>query len=307
MQKESMQHTKAFFHREQVRIAVLDSGLGGLSICAEMERDMTAHLLFKKASLLYFNVWPEQDRGYNSFESAAEKIAVFDRALEGVSALRPDMILIACNTLSALYHRTLFSCNTCTPVIDIVDFGVDMIHANLLATPDTQALILGTRTTVEERVHQQKLVQKGVDASRILAQACHGVATEIEKDPKGAAVEQLIDAYMEEAAPKLNNRHMVYAALCCTHFAYSSDLFKEKLLDRLAVEIVLLNPNTAMSGFFLKNGCPHSFACTEVNVELISKIVLDQETMLSMASAVRNTSVKTAAALLNYTFQPNLF
>ena len=84
---------------------------------------MTAHLLFKKVSLLYFNVWPEQGRGYNSFESATEKIKVFDRALEGVSALRPDMILIACNTLSALYYRTLFSCNTCTPAPNCYSLG----------------------------------------------------------------------------------------------------------------------------------------------------------------------------------------
>jgi len=307
MRKENMKFTGAFFDREQVRIAVLDSGLGGLSICAEMERDLTAHLLFKKASLLYVNVWPEQGRGYNSLENAAERIAVIDRALEGVNAFHPDMILIACNTLSVLYHHTFFSGNTRIPVIDIVDFGVDMIHDRLLSAPDSQVLILGTRTTVEEKVHQQKLVQKGIDARRILAQACHGVATEIEKDPKGAAVEQLIDAYMEEAAPKLNNQNMVYAALCCTHFPYSRNLFKEKLSDRLSVEIVLLNPNMAMSGFLLANGRPHAFADTEVHVELISKIVLDQEKLLSMANAVRNTSEKTAAALLDYTFQPNLF
>ncbi len=307
MQNGNYQNLEMIFSKKNIRIAILDSGLGGLCICAEMERDLTAHLLFKKASLLYFNVWPEQGRGYNSFESAAERIEIFDRALKGVSAFRPDMIMIACNTLSVLYHRTLFSCKTNIPVIDIVDFGVDMIRDRLLETPDSQALILGTRTTIEERVHQQKLVQKGVDASRILAQACHGVATEIEKDPKGAAVAQLIDAYMEEAAPKLNNRNMVYAALCCTHFLYSRDLFKEKLSDRLSVEIVLLNPNKAMSGFFFTHGRPHSFGDTEINVELISKIVLDQEKILSMASAVRNISEKTAAALFDYTFEPNLF
>jgi glutamate racemase len=307
MHIENMKQTEAFFRRERVRIAVLDSGLGGLSICAEMERDLRSHLLFIQVSLIYFNVWPEQGRGYNSLESAAERIEVFDRALESVSAFRPDMILIACNTLSVLYHRTLFSSNTRIPVIDIVDFGVDMIYDRLLSTPGSQVLILGTRTTIEEKVHQQKLVQKGIDARRILAQACHGVATEIEKDPKGAAVAQLIGVYMKEAVPKLDNHNMVYVALCCTHFAYSGDLFKEKLSDRLSAEIALLNPNTAMSGFFLANARPRSFATAEVNVELISKIVLDQEKMRSMADAVRNTSETTAAALLDYRFQPNLF
>ena len=53
--------------QEHVLIAVLDSGLGGLSICAELEAALQVKPLFKRVSLIYFNVWPEQGRGYNSF------------------------------------------------------------------------------------------------------------------------------------------------------------------------------------------------------------------------------------------------
>jgi hypothetical protein len=192
-------------------------------------------------------------------------------------------------------------------VVDIVGFGVDLIYAALKKRPDSQVLILGTRTTVSEKVHQRKLLQKGVDKHRIKGQACHGVATEIEKNPQGVAVETLIDAYMEKAARKLIGRETVLAALCCTHFAYSSDIFHGKLLDRLSGDVVILDPNIEMSGFLFRNEPQHPFSNTDVSVTVISKIDLVQPKITSMAGAVRPTSAKTANALINYTFQPDLF
>jgi len=290
-----------------IRIAVLDSGLGGLSICAELEKGLQAHGRYEDVALYYFNVWPEQDRGYNALESVTERIRVFDRALASVSSFQPDLIMIACNTLSVIYARTPFSRNTTIPVVDIVDFGVDLIHAELEERPGSQVLILGTHTTVSERVHQHKLIQKGVDKHRIKGQACHGVATEIEKDPHGVAVETLIDAYMAEAARKLIGRGTVLAALCCTHFAYSRDIFQDKLLDRLSGEVIILDPNTEMSGFLFRNEPQQPFSNAEVSVAVISKIDLVQPKITSMGDAVRPVSEKTASALVNYTFQPDLF
>ena len=290
-----------------IRIAVLDSGLGGLSICAELEKGLQAHGRHEEVALLYFNVWPEQDRGYNALESVTERIRVFDRALASVSSFQPDLIMIACNTLSVIYDRTPFSRLTTIPVVDIVDFGVDLIYAALKERPDSQVLILGTRTTISEKVHQQKLLQKGVDKHRIKSQACHGVATEIEIDPQGVAVETLIDAYMEEAARTLKGRKTVLAALCCTHFAYSGNIFQTKLLDRLSGEVVILNPNIEMSGFLFRNEPQHPFSNTDVSVTVISKIDLVQPKITSMAGAVRPISEKTANALVNYAFKPDLF
>lgn len=307
MHKEIIKKVEALYECENVRIAVLDSGLGGLSICAELEKKLQARALFKQVTLLYFNVWPEQDRGYNSLESVSERISVFDHALVGVSDHQPDLIMIACNTLSVIYHRTSYSQNTTIPVIDIVDFGVDLIHENLMEKPDSQTLIIGTRTTVSEKAHYQKLVQKGIDTRRIKSQACHGVATEIEKNPQGAAVEKLIDTYMDEAVPRLNNYGTVFVALCCTHFAYSKDIFQNKLLDRLPVEVALLNPNTEMSSFLFRNESVKSISNTEINVNVFSKIDLDQSKIHSMANAVRSTSEKTATALIDYAYQPDLF
>ena len=307
VQKGVDQSVTSLFEQNNIRIAVLDSGLGGLSICAELEKGFQVHGLCEQVALLYFNVWPEQNRGYNFLDSVSERISVFDRALESVSSFQPDLIMIACNTLSVIFDRTFFSRHTIIPVIDIVDFGVNLIHSHMKEDENSQALILGTRTTISEEVHLGKLVHLGIDASRLVTQVCHGVATEIEKDPQGEAVENLIDAYMDEASKKLSSQDRVYGALCCTHFAYSRHFFKDKLLDRLSCEVVILNPNTEMSGYFFKKGALDLFSHTDVSMQVISKIHLDQSKIDSMSNAVRSTSEKTADALVNYAYQPDLF
>jgi glutamate racemase len=191
--------------------------------------------------------------------------------------------------------------------VDIVDFGVNLIYGGLTKKPDSQALILGTRTTISENVHQRRLIQKGVAAHRITTQACHGVATEIEKDPQGEAVAGLIEGYMREAASKIGGRGTVLAALCCTHFSYSGNLFRDKLQERLSVEIGLLDPNSEMSQFMFKAGRVHSFPATDIQVQLVSKIKLEQVKIQSISGVIESISKKTADALVDYTYHPDLF
>lgn len=62
----------------------------------------------------------------------AERVRVFDRALGAMLRFQPDRILIACNTLSALYPKTPFSKHSPVPVTDIIDFGVEQMR---LSTP----------------------------------------------------------------------------------------------------------------------------------------------------------------------------
>ena len=237
----------------------------------------------------------------------SERVRAFDRALEGVHSYSPDLIMIGCNTLSVIYERTPFSVHATIPVVDIVDFGVDLIYDRLTNKPDSQALILGTRTTISENVHQQRLIQRGIAARRIITQACHGVATEIEKAPQGEAVAGLIEGYMREAALKISGRGTVFAGLCCTHFAYSCNIFRDKLRDSLSTDVELLNPNSRMSDFMFSLEMPANFPGEEIKAKVVSKIVLEQAKIRSISGIIRTTSEKMADALVDYTYQPDLF
>ena len=47
---------------------------------------------------------PTLGRGYNDLPDVASRAAVLDKALAAMTAFRPGLILIACNTLSVLYE-----------------------------------------------------------------------------------------------------------------------------------------------------------------------------------------------------------
>jgi len=165
-----------FLEKKEVTILVTDSGLGGISMFAEIARELRKRHLFEKVYLVYFNAWPEQNRGYNRLKNTAERIHVFDNALQGMMRFKPDFIMIACNTLSVLYHHTEFSRSVDIPVVDIVGFGVDMMAECLQTSTNDQAVILGTVTTIESHVHRDHLVQRGIQPEQIISQACDQLA-----------------------------------------------------------------------------------------------------------------------------------
>jgi hypothetical protein len=106
-----------FFRKDKVTIAVTDSGLGGLSILADAVERSKIWKSFQKVDFVYFNALFSNQGGYNTLKSRQEKTAVFDSALSSLEErYDPDIILIGCNTLSAIYNDTIFARRTRTPV-----------------------------------------------------------------------------------------------------------------------------------------------------------------------------------------------
>jgi glutamate racemase len=297
-----------FLKKKEVTILITDSGLGGISICAEIANQLSHRPIFKKANLVYFNAWPEQNRGYNRLNNTAERIHVFDNALQGMMRFKPDFIMIACNTLSVLYQQTEFSRSVDIPVVDIVGFGVDMIAERLQTSSNDQAVILGTVTTIDSHVHRDHLIQRGIQPAQIVSQACDQLATEIEKGPASTAVSRMIAKYMQEAILNINSDSVnLYAALCCTHFGYCQELIRDTLADFAEKPVVILNPNRQMTAYLLANCKEVVFSNTIVELQVVSKITWEERKVNSISSLIQSISAETANALINYTQNPNLF
>jgi len=294
--------------KQKATILITDSGLGGLSICADIVERLKECPILQDVNLIYFNAWPEQDRGYNRLESDAERIRVFDRALVGMEPFDPDIIMIACNTLSVLYDRTEFSRRTRIPVVDIVRFGVDMIHDCLSADPDGQAVILGTLTTIASRVHHDWLVKKGIAPERIISQPCDQLATWIEKDSQGDAVVSLVERFMKEASEAVDPKiKTLYASLCCTHFGYCSALIRDHLAEYTGKDVVILNPNRQMAASLFKSEDGARCKKTRVGLRVVSRIAWEDRKIASISGLVGKTSSDTATALKKYEWIPELF
>ncbi len=293
--------------KEPLSIVIADSGMGGLSIFADIVNGLQARRIGRAVSLTYFNAWPEQDRGYNLLPDRAERIRVFDRALGAMMRFQPDRILIACNTLSALYPQTEFSRRAPAPVTEIIDFGVDLIQSFLIARADSLVIILGTPTTIEADTHRRRLVDRGIASGRIICQPCDRLAGEIEKDPEGATVQDMIERCILQAADRISEkRQPIAAALCCTHYGYSQSIFDAALRARFEGPITILNPNRAMSEALLAD-FPREQGEVRIDLEIVSRIVWSGEKIGAIAGILERTSPPTARALRQYRHDPELF
>lgn len=307
MMNNQRHNFQAFLQKKDVTILVVDSGLGGLAICADVARMLPRHHHFKTVSLIYFNAWPEQNRGYNRLEGKTEQIDVFDRALNSILTFKPDFIMLACNTLSVLYPLTKFYQNTTIPVVDIVDFGVEMMANAVHKRNNEQVVIVGTVTTIASRVHHDRLLQKGIPAKKIVLQPCDQLATAIENGPESPQVADMIQTFLHEAASKIDpSTKNVYGALCCTHFGYCQDQFLKILAGVTGKSATILNPNQHMTDYLL-NACKDRGFNTRQRLLVVSKISWDKPKLSAISDRIRMISDETAQALTTYTHIPDLF
>lgn len=309
----SEENLAALAEKEKLSVVVVDSGLGGLSIYAAIAEGLRCNGRFNEVLLTYFNAWPEQHRGYNNMADMDERIRVFDRALLGVAAYRPDLLLIACNTLSILFPRTAFSRSARIPVIGIVAFGVDIIHERMYTQSDSRTIIFGTLTTIAADVHRQTLVENGIDRRRLATQACDQLAGAIEFDPHGTKVRQMIATCVDQAAGRLEpGQGAVFAALCCTHYGYSATYFQQFLEQHPTIRagpgaVAIINPNQAMADFVLTRFSGPTCATCAVNLRVVSKITWSDAKIRVMAETVKPVSAAVARALYDYDHNPELF
>ncbi len=289
-------------------ILVTDSGLGGMSVFARIAARLAKKAPWQNVSMIYFNAWPEQDRGYNHFKTMDQRAMVFDNALNAMEKFKPDMILIACNTLSVIYPFTPYSRNTDIKVFGIVDHGVQLIYENLMADPDSHVIIFGTPTTIAEKSHQLKLVKMGIDPSRITSQGCTDLAGKIEKDPNNNSISKMINANVSKAVSKMNKSYeKVYSALCCTHFGYCRDIFHKALSRHIKGEVIILNPNERMADQVMEDQAKTDVFSPDIDMQVVSRVFWEPERIEAYVKLLKNISPQAVKALAGYKWNPDLF
>jgi glutamate racemase len=303
-----MKNESTLFKRN-LRLVVTDSGLGGLSVCAPLERAFAASPRHHRVRLTYVNVWPDERFGYNQMPDVATRVQVFEQALAALAALHPDAIVIACNTLSILYGLTGFSRTNTVPVFGIIDAGVTLFHEALVASPDSAILLLGTKTTIESGVHRQKLLDKGIAAERIVPVACHGLAAAIENDPEGSGVGEMIAQCLSAVSDARPSARSLYAGLCCTHYGYAAVAIRVGLEWATGRVVDLLDPSARLVSQLVPDAPDHAgdAHAAAVSVEVISKVPLSQKKCLAIGRLIDHISPATAQALLSYSRVPELF
>jgi glutamate racemase len=302
-------HLSSVFQKQRATVAVTDSGLGGLSVVAEAVRKMKEARIFEQVDFVFFNALFSNEGGYNSLKTREEKIRVFSSALESLERrCRPDIILIGCNTLSMFYEDTPFSRKTKTPVIPIVQPGVELIARGLEDHPEASVIIFGTPTTISEGTYPRELERQGFAAERIYGQSCPELESFIENDPRADETEMLISGFVSEALQKLTSPPPpLLVSLNCTHYGYSLPFWEKAFAEAGVEPLAILNPNPRMAEvlFSPKHSGRHSQ--TEVRVRVMSMVEISRRKIDSLAPWLERVSPETAEALRRYEHRPSLF
>ncbi|HEX2062510.1 MAG TPA: aspartate/glutamate racemase family protein, partial [Thermoanaerobaculia bacterium] len=227
-----------------MHILITDSGVGGLSVVAYAERFARTHGFREPVRLTFANAAPANDYGYNAMRTREEKLATFDRFLRSVTErFAPDAIYIACNTLSVLLPDTPFTANAPVPVNGIVETAAGLMLRELDADPRSIAMIFATQTTIDAGTYPRLLIERGIDPSRIVGQACPGLADTISEDREGTKTRAEIRGWVTTAIDKMHDRTApVVAALACTHYGYRKYVFAAAF-GEAGVAADVVNPN----------------------------------------------------------------
>lgn len=289
-----------------MHILITDSGVGGLSVVAYAERFVRTHGWGEPVQLTFANAAPANDYGYNSMPSRDEKLATFDRFLRNVTErFAPDSIYVACNTLSVLLPDTPYVANAAIPVTGIVATGAGLLLRALEADPRSVAMIFGTQTTIDAGTYPRMLAERGVAPSRIVSQACPGLADTISEDREGTKTRAEIHGWVRTAIDKMQDAAApVVACLACTHYGYRKDLFAAAFQEA-GVAATVLNPNeSAIDDLFgdAPEG-PHR----DAEVRFVTRYAIPDATVEALTYFLDPVSPRTVAAMQNFEHVPDLF
>ena len=289
-----------------MRWMITDSGLGGLSVCAGLEKALSRNDQGCGIELLYVNATPGDRSGYNSLKTQQARIDLFDGFLKAAYArFTPDKIAIACNTLSVIYAETDFAAQALVGVKGIVDAGVTLCNASLARHPNHKLIIFATETTTEAGTYPRLI---SVEPSAISAQECPGLAHSISNDASGEAAKTLLKNYVREALDRFDSKPQnVFAFLGCTHYGYQSEIFKT-LLREQGCTSQILNPNDLLVEQLVSNN-PGRITGEDapLSIKFVSRYAVPQAEIDSMESYLKDSAPLTLAALNNQIVIPDLF
>jgi glutamate racemase len=300
---------EAAVENPDVTIVVTDSGLGGLSVVADLASRLPASGIARSARIVFVNALLDDAIGYNDLRDEADKVRVFDAALEAMeSRYRPDLILVACNTLSVFYGRTEHARQGTTQTVSIVPMGAKLVEKALREDPEATAVIFATKGTIDSGAHRRLLVEAGVEEGRIVGQACPRLTGAIERGAHSAETRDRLRGFVEEAIGKLpGKKGPLVVSLNCTHFGYARPLWEETFESLGFPGVTVLDPNPLMTDLVLAEGGPKRYPATEVTVEVVSKTPIPPDVRDALGALLRTTSPASADALSRWTHVPDLF
>jgi glutamate racemase len=289
-----------------VRIGITDSGVGGLSVCAELEARLSQLPLKQDIEVLYLNAAIEDDYAYNSMPDRRTRLQAFDRFLHSVrDKYQPDLLFIACNTLSVLFRDPYFDHHRHVPIKGIVGTGIREMLRAFERQHDLTFIIFASPATIQEGVYGTRLKSHGVPDQQVCEQACPGLPDAISNDGSGRLASELLEKFVPAALQKLGGRpENVLAFLGCTHYGYQALQFELALQAQLP-KVTVMNPNLKAVDTILAS-LDNQAGSGDLTIKFISRYAIPPVVIKSLSAYIGIKAPATLAALKNFTLEPEL-
>ena len=183
-----------------MRVGVFDSGIGGLSVVKSLKE----HQLFEE--IIYFGDTARVPYGVK------DKNTIVRYSLEALEFFKNfdiDMLIVACNTVSA-YALDEMKAQADFDIIGVVEAGV-LATKNALKNTSSDILILGTNATIRSKAYENQLKKDGF--SNFISRATGLFVPLVEE---GIFSGNVLDSVMKHYFYDLETPDAII--LGCTHF-----------------------------------------------------------------------------------------
>ena len=205
---------------------MLDSGLGGLSVFREIEKQIP------QEQVVYFGDTAHVPYGEKTNEQIMDYVfSIIDFLVQK----DVKMVIIACNTATAIAldeARKKYS----LPIIGVIQPGANEVTSR---TQNRRIGIIGTEVTIRNQSYE-KLIKKINPSIATFSHPCSNqIIREMEK--RGLGNEQLIRNLLKEGLKPIINNDVDTLVLGCTHYPF----LKKFIQELTELEMCLVDPAKA--------------------------------------------------------------
>ena len=246
---------------DQRPIGIFDSGLGGLTALAALQR------LLPDEKIIYFGDTARMPYGT---KSVPELRIMARQNMELLDGCGVKTILAACGTVSSIAPDVLKAYPL--PVFNVVDAPVEEISK---LDDEAPIGIIATQASIQSRVYERKIAAV-CPGREILPIACQDFVRLIESghlDNRDAEVRESVRGYLEP----MKRRGVGTLLLGCTHFGFLADAIR----DFLGENVRLVSASDCAAGSVRDYLVSHSMTGTEGGVRCLTSGSREQFISLS--------------------------
>jgi glutamate racemase len=194
----------------QHAIAILDSGVGGLTVAKEVMRQLP------REKIIYFGDTARAPYGPRS----SEQVRMYtEQIVDFLIQFEPKMIVIACNTATAA-ALTYISAKVTIPVIGVIHPGA---RAAISATKSGEVGVIGTVGTIGSGAYTAALKELSPYVN-VTSEACPLLVPLVEQGLFRTADTTLI---VEQSLESIRNTTIDCLILGCTHYPFLMETIQE--------------------------------------------------------------------------------